>query len=132
MADLKFPGELKYQKSDEWVLVEGDTATIGISDYAQDQLNDIVYVELPGVGDAFNAGDQFGVVESVKAAGDLLMPVSGEVTAVNESLEEEPEVINTDPYGQGWIIKVRITDASTLDHLMSAEDYKQYRESEEA
>ncbi|HLA45364.1 MAG TPA: glycine cleavage system protein GcvH [Aggregatilineales bacterium] len=130
MADLKYPVEFKYQDSDEWVLVDGDLATIGISDFAQDQLNDIVYVEMPSVGDTLSAGEPFGVVESVKAAADLMMPVSGEVTAVNESLEEEPEVINSDPYGKGWIIKVKMTDKTGLDNLMDAETYKNSRKSE--
>jgi glycine cleavage system H protein len=130
MADLKFPSDLKYQDSDEWIRVEGDTATIGISDFAQDQLNDIVFVEMPSVGDSFKAGEQFGVVESVKAAGDLVMPVSGEITAVNDALEDEPEIINVDPYGKGWIIKIKITDAAGLDGLMDADAYKNSRETE--
>lgn len=126
MADLKFPDDLKYTKSDEWVRVEGDSATIGISDYAQDALNDIVYVELPSVGDSFKAGDVFGTVESVKAAADLKMPIGGEVTAVNEGLEESPEDINSDAFGAGWIIKISVTDAGALDGLMDAAAYKAY------
>ncbi|MFP4323852.1 MAG: glycine cleavage system protein GcvH [Anaerolineales bacterium] len=128
MAELKYPDDVKYTQADEWVRVDGDNATVGISDYAQDQLNDIVYVELPSVGDAFGAGDVFGVVESVKAAADLKMPVAGEVTEVNESLEDEPEAINTDPYGKGWIIKIKITDKSALDGLMDKAAYQSYNE----
>jgi len=131
MADLKFPEDVKYQKSDEWVRIDGDTATIGISDYAQDALNDIVYVELPDVGDKFSAGDTFGVVESVKAAADLVIPIGGEVTEVNSDLEDSPEVINDDPFGQGWIVKIKVTDDSALAALMDATAYKAYCDSRE-
>lgn len=126
MADLSYPEDLKYSKSDEWIRVEGDTATIGVSDYAQDQLNDVVYVELPSVGGSFDAGEEFGVIESVKAASPLKMPVAGEVTEVNSQLEDEPEVVNTDPYGAGWMIKIKITDAAALEGLLDAAAYKDY------
>jgi glycine cleavage system H protein len=126
MANWNTPAELKYRKSDEWLRIEGDTGTIGISDYAQDQLNDIVFVELPQVGAKLNKDDSFGVVESVKAASDVYMPVSGEVIEVNQALEKEPELINSDPYGKGWIIKIRITDASGAAELMDAAAYTEY------
>lgn len=127
MADLKTPDNLHYQDSDEWLLVDGDAGTVGITDYAQDQLNDIVFVELPEVGETFNKGDAFGTVESVKAAADLKMPVDGEIVAVNEALEESPEIINGDPYGEGWIIKIKVT--GTVDGLMDAAGYIAYNES---
>jgi len=131
MAELSYPEDLKYAKSDEWIRVEGDTATIGISDYAQDQLNDVVYVELPSVDDELGADDEFGVVESVKAASPLKMPVAGTVTEVNSALEDEPEVINTDPYGEGWMIKVKLADAAALDGLMDAAAYKEFNATRE-
>lgn len=125
MTDLKFPEDLKYTKSDEWVRLEGETATIGLSDYAQDALNDIVYIELPGVGDKLDAGESIGVVESVKAASDVYTMVSGEVTAVNDKLEGSPELINTDPYGDGWIVKLKVNGGLPAD-LMDAAAYKKY------
>lgn len=131
MADLKTPADVKYAESDEWVRIEGDTATIGITDYAQDALNDIVYVELPDVGATYDKGASFGVVESVKAASDLDMPIGGEVVEVNSALEDDPEVINSDPYGDGWIVKIKIKDASEADGLMDAEAYKSYCEGRE-
>ena len=128
MADWKTPDDLKYAESDEWVRIEGDTATIGISDYAQDSLNDIVYVELPEVGATVEKGSTFGSVESVKAASDLDAPVAGTVTEINSDLEDEPEVINADPYGKGWIIKLKLDgDADTSD-LMDAAAYEKYCE----
>lgn len=128
MAELRFPEDLFYAKSDEWVRIEGDTATIGISDYAQDALNDIVYVELPEVGDTLDAGDQFGSLESVKAASDLYTFVSGEVIAVNGALEEEPEIINSDPYGKGWILKIKLSAEPDTSALMDSDAYKTYCE----
>ena len=115
---------LLYSKEDEWIRVEVDGAFIGLTDYAQDSLSDIVYVELPDVGDAFSEGDSFGVVESVKAASDLYMPVSGEILEVNEALYQSPEQMNASPFDAAWLIKVRITDASELDALMDVEAYK--------
>jgi glycine cleavage system H protein len=123
MSEIK--DGLLYTKDDEWVLVEGDSATIGISDYAQDSLSDIVYLELPAVGDSFDAGDTFGVVESVKAAADLFMPVSGEVTAVNEALVDTPEALNAAPY-DSWLVKIKISSPADLDALMDAAAYKAY------
>lgn len=122
----KIPGDLKYTEDDEWVRVEGDTAIIGITDYAQDSLSDIVYLELPGEGDFFGLGETFGVVESVKAAADLLMPVSGDVTAVNEGLIDTPEILNQDPYGEGWLMKVKMSVPDELDNLLDAAAYEEY------
>lgn len=124
------PEDLKYAESDEWIRVENGEAVIGISDYAQDHLSDVVYVELPEVGDTFDAGEAFGVVESVKAAADLNMPVAGEVIEVNEALEGEPEQINEDPYG-AWIVRIKITDDSALDSLYDAAGYVDYSDSRE-
>lgn len=122
----QIPADLKYTNDDEWVRVEGDEATIGITDYAQDSLSDIVYLELPDVGTSFDADDVFGVVESVKAASDLLMPVAGEVTAVNEALIDTPELINSDPYGAAWMIKLKVNDLGDIDNLMDAAAYEKY------
>jgi glycine cleavage system H protein len=120
---------LYYTKDDEWLRVEGDEATVGISDYAQNALSDIVYVDLPGVGETLNAGETFGVVESVKAAADLFAPVSGEVTAVNDDLPDKPELVNSDPYGAAWMIRLRLSDKSELDSLMDAAAYRAYCDS---
>jgi glycine cleavage system H protein len=129
MAALKYPADLKYAKSDEWVRVEGDTATIGISDYAQDALNDLVYVEFKGVGTSIAVGDSVADVESVKAASSIYSPIAGEITEVNTELESTPETVNSDPYGKGWLVKLKVSDASGLDGLMDAEAYKEYCES---
>ncbi|MGH2538115.1 MAG: glycine cleavage system protein GcvH [Candidatus Promineifilaceae bacterium] len=120
---------LYYTKEDEWLRVESDEGVIGITDYAQDSLSDIVYVELPDVDAELDAGQTFGVIESVKAAADLYVPVSGVVTAANESLLDGPEVINSDPYGQGWLIRVRLADLAELEKLMSADAYRAYCDS---
>lgn len=128
MANLQFPADLKYARSDEWVRLEGNTVTLGISDFAQDQLNDVVFVELPEVGTELAQGATFGVVESVKAASDLYTPIAGTVIEVNTALEDTPELINTDPYGRGWIAKLSVTDTSALDALMDAEAYKAFNE----
>jgi glycine cleavage system H protein len=128
MATLNFPEDLKYNRSDEWVRIEGETATIGISDYAQDALNDLVYIELPAVNGTITKGESFGSVESVKAQSDLMAPVSGTVVEVNSALEDEPELMNTDPYGRGWIVKVQLTSAADADDLMNATDYRAYNE----
>lgn len=114
-----------YTEEDEWIKVEGDEGTIGITDYAQDSLSDIVYLELPDAGDFFGIGETFGVVESVKAAADLMMPASGDVTAVNEDLVDAPEKLNEDPFGS-WLIKVKLSDKSELDGLMDPAKYKAY------
>ena len=124
----KIEEDLLYTKDDEWLRVEEDEATVGISDYAQDSLSDIVYLELPQVGESFDEGEPFGVVESVKAAADLFMPAAGEIVEVNEGLMDEPEVINTDPYGQAWMVRIKLEDKSQLDDLMDAEAYADYCE----
>ncbi len=129
MGQWNTPAELRYAKSDEWFALNGNVVSIGITDYAQDQLNDIVYVEFRDVGEQLSAGDSFGEVESVKAASELYSEVSGEIIDVNTQLEEEPEVVNADPYGAGWMVKVRVADASRLDALMDAAAYAAYCES---
>lgn len=121
---MEFPGDLKYSKEHEWVRLEGDVAVIGITEFAQDELGDIVYVEQPKVGDKVSQNEQFGVVESVKTVSDLYSPVSGEVVEVNDDVTSSPETINKDPYGGGWIIKVKTDDTADLDSLLSADDYK--------
>ena len=127
---MNVPEELQYTKSHEWVRTEGDTATLGITDYAQDELGDIVFVELPEEGTTFDAGDSFGTVESVKAVSDLYTPVGGEVVEVNQALSDNPEKINEDPYGDGWIVKLSVSDEGT--DLLSASDYEQLLEEEES
>lgn len=124
----QIPEDLRYTKDDEWVRVDGDEVTVGVTDYAQDLLSDIVYLELPSVGDFFGVHETFGVVESVKAAADLYMPVSGDVTAVNEDLTDSPEVINQDPYGAAWMIKVKMSEPDQLNDLMDAAAYKAHIE----
>jgi len=120
------PSELKYASSHEWARLEEDgTITIGISDHAQEALGDVVFVELPDVGSALAAGDEAGVVESVKAASDIYAPVGGEVIAINEKLEDEPETVNADPYNDGWFYKLQPSDTSELEAMLSAEDYQQ-------
>ena len=126
---MSVPEELQYTRSHEWVRTEGDTATIGITDHAQDELGDIVFVELPETGATFDAGDSFGTVESVKAVSDLYTPVGGEVVEVNEALNDSPELINEDPYGEGWIVKIRVSGEGDL---LSASDYEQFLEEEES
>jgi len=122
---MEIPPVLKYSKEHEWVAAEGSVATVGITDYAQDQLGEIVYVELPAVGDKISKDDPFGVVESVKAVSDIYAPLSGTVIEINEDLPESPEVVNEDPYGDGWLIKVKISDAAELDDLMDNEEYEE-------
>lgn len=124
----KINDDLLYTNDDEWVRVEGEEAVVGISDYAQNSLSDIVYLELPSVGDTYGKGDSFGVVESVKAAADLYLPVSGEVTAVNEALIDRPELVNEDPYGEAWMVRIRLGDASELDDLMDADAYRAFNQ----
>ncbi|ABO49260.1 glycine cleavage system H protein [Desulforamulus reducens MI-1] len=121
---MKVPSELKYTKEHEWVKIEGNRAIIGITYYAQDSLGDIVFVELPSVGDAVEVEEPFGVVESVKTASDLYAPVSGQVVEVNNEPMDSPEVVNQDPYGQGWMIMVEMSDPSQIEKLMSAEEYQ--------
>ena len=123
----KILDDLRYTKDDEWVRVEGEEAVIGISDHAQDSLSDIVYLELPGEGEFFGVHETFGVVESVKAAADLYMPVSGDVTAVNSALQDTPDALNGDPYGS-WLIRVKMSNPKELDDLMDAAAYRAYCE----
>ncbi|MGH3145519.1 MAG: glycine cleavage system protein GcvH [Rubrobacter sp.] len=124
---MSVPGDLEYTRSHEWVRTEGDTATIGITDHAQDELGDVVFVELPGEGDTFEAGESFGTVESVKAVSDLYAPVGGEIVEVNSGLEDAPEKINDDPYGEGWIVKLRTSGDADL---LSPEEYGKVLEEE--
>lgn len=128
---MEFPDDLKYSKEHEWVLVEGSVATIGITDYAQEQLGDIVFVELPAIGDKVSKEDAFGVVESVKSVNDIYAPISGKVLEVNDDLPENPEMVNDDPYGDGWMIKIEATDLEELEDLMTADEYKDYVAEEE-
>lgn len=125
---MNFPEEFKYTEDHEWVLIEDDVVTIGITDFAQDQLGDIVFVELPEVGDSLEVGKSFGVVESVKAVSDVYAPVSGEVVEVNEELPDDPEVLNTSPYGDGWMIKLKLADTAALDALMDVATYQKFVE----
>jgi glycine cleavage system H protein len=127
---MKFPKKLRYTREHEWVLIEGSQATIGISDYAQHELGEVVFVELPKVGDSVTKDESFGVVESVKAASDVYAPVSGEVTEINDDLVATPELINDDPYGDAWLIRVELSDPAEVEQLMSATEYKQYIEEE--
>ena len=120
---MNIPKNLKYTKSHEWVRVEGDTGVVGITDHAQEELTDIVYVEPPAAGADVKAGDQCAVVESVKAASDIYTPVSGEVVAGNAALTDKPELVNTDPYGQGWIFKVKLSDPGEVGELLSPDEY---------
>jgi glycine cleavage system H protein len=121
---MEFPSDLLYTKHDEWVRVEGDEVVTGITDYAQDQLSDVVYVELPEVGDTFDKGEPYGVVESVKAASDVFVPVAGEIIAINEELEDSPEIVNEDPYGKGWFVRIKVADKSALNDLLDAAAYE--------
>jgi glycine cleavage system H protein len=121
---MEFPEELKYTAEHEWVLVEGNLAVIGITDFAQDSLGDVVFVELPEVGSEVTTGKAFGVVESVKAVSDVYAPVSGTVEEINEELPDAPEILNTSPYGDGWMIKIRMSDPGELDGLMDAAAYQ--------
>jgi len=124
---MNVPENLKYALTDEWVRVEGDTATLGITDYAQHELGEIVYVELPEAGAKLRAGEPFGVVESVKAVSELVSPVSGEVIEANAPIAEDPAIINDSPYESGWMIRVRVKDAAGLESLLDAAAYKEYR-----
>ena len=122
---MSIPNELRYTKDHEWVRVEGDTATIGITEYAQGELGDIVYIEVETVDDNLAKEEVFGTIEAVKTVSDLFMPISGEVVEFNEALESTPESVNNDPYGDGWLIKIKFSEAAELDALMTAEDYEQ-------
>jgi glycine cleavage system H protein len=120
---MNIPEELKYTKDHEWVKIDGDEATVGITDFAQGELGDIVYLEIETVGDSIDSGDVFGTVEAVKTVSDLFMPVSGEVLEFNEELESSPELVNSDPYGKGWLIKIKVSDVGS--DLLSASEYKE-------
>ncbi len=123
---MKFPEDLKYTKEHEWLKDNGDgTATVGITDFAQSELGDIVFVELNEAGESYDKDDVFGTIEAVKTVSDLFMPVSGEVVELNDSLADEPETVNEDPYGKGWLVKIKYSDSSDLDSLMDAEAYKE-------
>ena len=120
---MAHPNDRVYSKEHEWVLVDGDVATIGISEFAQDQLGEVVYVDMPGVGDVLSAGDSFGEIESVKSVSELFAPVSGEIVEINSALDDSPETVNSDPHGAGWMIKVRMESDADLSSLLSAEEY---------
>ena len=123
---MKFPEELKYTEDHEWVRLEGDTATVGITDHAQHELGDIVYVDINTLGDTLSQNDVFGSVEAVKTVSDLFLPAAGEVLEINPALDSAPETVNNDPYGEGWIIRMKVTDPDEIDGLMSAEEYKKF------
>ncbi len=125
------PEDLHYSKDHEWIRVEGDVGTIGITDHAQNSLGDVVYVELPKVGESFSAHESFGSVESVKAVSEIFTPVGGEITEVNESLQDEPEKVNTDPYNEGWMIRVRMSNPGEVDSLLNAVEYEDFTKAEE-
>ena len=123
---MEFPEDLKYTENDEWIRVEGDIGTAGISDFAQDQLSDVVYVEVTvAIGDSVAKGEVFGLVESVKAAADVYMPASGVITEINEALVDTPELVNTDPYGEAWMVKFELSDTAELEALLAVEPYQQ-------
>jgi glycine cleavage system H protein len=124
IKEMNIPAELKYTNDHEWVRIEGDVVTIGITDFAQSELGDIVYVEIETVGENLDVEEVFGTIEAVKTVSDLFMPISGEVLEFNENLESNPEAVNTDPYNEGWMIKVKVSDASELEKLLSAEEYQ--------
>ena len=121
---MNFPSELKYTKDHEWVKIDGDVAIVGITEFAQSELGDIVYVEIETIGETLDQEEVFGSVEAVKTVSDLFMPVSGEILEFNEALEGNPELVNSDPYGEGWMIKVKLTDVSQFDELLDSEAYK--------
>ncbi|MBW2100828.1 MAG: glycine cleavage system protein GcvH [Deltaproteobacteria bacterium] len=126
ISELNLPDDVRYSETHEWARVEGDTLKVGISDYAQDQIGDVVFVELPEAGDTFGKAEEFGSVESVKAVSELFMPVGGEILSVNADLEESPEKVNKSPYDEGWMIEVRIDGPTELDRLMTKEAYMEW------
>lgn len=125
---MNVPADLKYTQDHEWIRVDGDVAFVGITDFAQGELGDVVFVEIETEGETLDKGETFGTVEAVKTVSDLFMPVSGEVVEVNEALADEPELVNKDAYGDGWMIKIKVADTADLDALMSAEDYQKMLE----
>lgn len=132
MRTMEYPSGLKYSREHEWVKVEGNVALVGITDFAQDELGDVVYVELPDVGAELEANNTFGVVESVKAVSDLYSPVTGTVTEVNEELNDQPELVNSDPYEDAWMLRIEMSDTSEVDGLLDADEYKSFVEEESA
>ena len=122
---MNFPTNVKYTNEHEWIRLEGEEAYVGITDYAQDQLGDIVFVDIPTEGETLEKGETFGTIEVVKTVSDLFLPIGGEILEVNPELEEQPELVNQDPYGKGWLVRIKPTDASELDELLDAEAYKQ-------
>lgn len=122
---MNIPEDLKYTKDHEWVKIDGDVATVGVTDFAQKELGDIVFIEVDGLDEDLNVGDVFGTVEAVKTVSDLFMPIKGNVFEMNESLEDTPETVNQDPYGAGWMIKIKLTDDANHSELISAEEYKE-------
>tara|TARA_B100001109_G_C18862557_1_gene474856 strand:- start:785 stop:1162 length:378 start_codon:yes stop_codon:yes gene_type:complete len=122
---MNIPADLKYTKDHEWVKIDGDVATVGITDFAQGELGDVVYVEIETLDESLAEGEVFGTVEAVKTVSDLYMPLDGEVIEVNEGIESDPEVVNKDPYGEGWMIKIKMSDISQVDNLLSAESYQE-------
>lgn len=131
MSKSNIPENLRYSKDHEWVLVEGETATIGITDYAQHSLGDVVYVDLPRVGDKFEASAAFGSVESVKAVSEIFTPVAGAISAVNDGINDSPEVVNNDPYSGGWMVKITMDNPGDADAMLSAEEYEEYLKASE-
>jgi len=131
ISELEFPEDMRYAEDHEWARSAGEMVRIGISDYAQDQLGDIVFVEHPQVGDSFDKGEEFGTVESVKAVAELFIPFGGEIQAVNEALEESPELVNKEAYGEGWMIEVKLADNAELNGLMSRDDYVEFLKGKE-
>jgi len=121
---MHIPANLKYTKDHEWVKIDGDTATVGITDFAQNELGDVVYVEIETEGEKLDEGEVFGTIEAVKTVSDLFMPIEGEVIEVNENIESNPESVNDDPYGNGWLIKIKVANASKFEELLSAEKYE--------
>ena len=121
---MNIPENLKYTKDHEWVKIDGDTATVGVTDFAQEQLGDVVFVEVETEGESLQKGDVFGTIEAVKTVSDMYMPISGEVAEVNPKLEDAPETVNEDPYGEGWMIKIKVENKDELNDLLSADDYK--------
>ncbi|MBQ0735182.1 glycine cleavage system protein GcvH [Aquimarina celericrescens] len=121
---MNIPSELKYTKDHEWIKIDGDIATVGITDFAQGELGDIVYVEVETIGEELEQEEVFGTVEAVKTVSDLFLPLTGEILEFNENLENDPELVNSDPYGEGWMVKIKISDTSQIDSLLSADGYK--------
>ncbi|PIR17969.1 MAG: glycine cleavage system protein H [Deltaproteobacteria bacterium CG11_big_fil_rev_8_21_14_0_20_49_13] len=129
---MEFPDDIKYTREHEWVRIEGELATVGVTDYAQEQMGDVVYVELPNEGELVAKGDAFGVVESVKSVSDVYAPISGKIIEVNDPLKENPEIINAEPHNEGWIAKIELSDRTELDDLLSAKDYEAFVNEEKA